>query len=271
MKDEEKRELLSYWRKLPYLTYPEAMSLLRGYFPEKNFSFSENEWVRDHYALITRILENDIGQFKLKVYFYERYYSSGILPLLEPECPTTYAALQYYVRPEEHFACFWVFGSLSTQEFTEWLQNNNIPSFFFGTTASPISNNQDDKLLEIPSKSATVVNAASPPHQQPPPEITQKRAVESAEEATPRLKRHEIAESWEKALEEEWNDFTYAYKKSREVFKRIVLDFIEVDIKKATSQYKLNQDGNKNIARDLKEVREKIAPYMIKKYSLPLP
>ena len=158
MNDEQKQELLELFRSTHYLTFNEVMSLLTGSFPGKKVRFAEKEWVRERYELIKRALEHDIGKFALTVYFYERYYPGGVMPLLEPECAAKYDELQYYVQPEEHAACFWLFGKLSTKEIKDWLQAKGIASFFFETTANLVQSAPDDKL---PTHSVAV-NATSP-------------------------------------------------------------------------------------------------------------
>ena len=77
MTDEQKQELLGYWKKQPYLKYYEALSLLTGSFPGKKVRFAEQEWVRERYELIKRILEDGIRKFELKVYFWETLSYDG--------------------------------------------------------------------------------------------------------------------------------------------------------------------------------------------------
>ena len=178
MNDEQKQELLELFRNTPYLTFNEVMSLLTGSFPGKKVRFAEKEWVRERYELIKRALEHDIGKFALKVYFYERYYPGGVMPLLEPECATKYDELQYYVQQEEHAACFWLFGKLSAKEIKDWLQNKCIASSFFDTTANPVQNSPDDKLQKHSDTPAAAVSETPPQRQKPPkPEVTQKDAA----------------------------------------------------------------------------------------------
>ena len=110
-------------------------------------------------------------------------------------------------------------------------------------------------------KSATIND--TPPQEPEQPEIPPE------EEVTPQLTPSEKALLWEKALQKELDDFTYGKKKNKKVFKRQLTDFINIKIRNITSLYKLSpvSGGNrKNIARDMKEVKDKIVPYMIEKY-----
>ena len=171
MNDEQKREALELWRKAPYLTYYEAMSLLTGRLPESKVVFSENENDSKRYELIERILEHDIQQFELKMYFDATYGYDGATQISPPQYATSENLQHFISHPNIYYGCWWIEGKLSAQELKEWLQKNGITSSFFGTAAGHIPDSLNDILPEPPSKPAPVVK------EPPQPEITQEIAA----------------------------------------------------------------------------------------------
>ena len=148
LSDEQKQELLDLWRKQPYLKYFDALNLLRGYFPEIKVYFAKEDSVPGRLELIERMLEGDLEQFKLKVYFREMYDGHGsTIPLLEPECVTANTLGYYAPLTDNNFANYWLYGELSTQELKGWLQGKGIANFFFETASTPILDSLNDKLL----------------------------------------------------------------------------------------------------------------------------
>ena len=164
MNDEQKQELLELWRKTPYLTYGESLSLLAGCLPntKRTVKFAEEESTPARSKLIEQILIDDIRQFKLKVYFWKTYVYDGEIQLLEPEYATQ-DTLHYYVPPPpENYAGFWIFGKLSTQELRDWLQDKGISSSFFDTIANNIQTSHNDKIPEHSDTPTLAVKEASP-------------------------------------------------------------------------------------------------------------
>jgi len=101
--------------------------------------------------------------------------------------------------------------------------------------------------------------------------LSQQQAPVGIEEGKPQLTRAKIAELWEEALGKEMLGFAYSETQDKSTFERRLRDFINIEIKGTTNQYKLTNDGRPNIARDMKEVKEKIVPYYGRKILLAIP
>lgn len=111
-KDDRKEELLELFIKTSFMPYAEVLELLQKCCPT-------------HINFIKRKLEEDLREFKLKVYFWESFYPGGSFPLLNPEFATK-ESLHFYVIPEENYANFWLLGELSTEDLKCWLRNENV-------------------------------------------------------------------------------------------------------------------------------------------------
>jgi len=76
------------------------LSLLAGCLPntKRTVIFDESENTQERSELIKRILEDDMQQFKLKVYFNASYEYGDRIPLLEWQ-DATEDSLHYYVPP----------------------------------------------------------------------------------------------------------------------------------------------------------------------------
>ena len=144
MNDEQKQELLHLWRVKKYLTYFEALALLRGFFPELEIQFAE-ERAHGRIKHIKQVLEDDIEQFGLRVYFDVWYDYGSETHLDEPDYATA-ETLNHFI-PSGDIASWWAHGKVLTQDLRDWLQNKGISSVFFETTASPIPNESIAKRM----------------------------------------------------------------------------------------------------------------------------
>lgn len=166
MNDEKKQELLELFSKTSYMKYCEIVYLIKSFMPER-------------LKLIMRMMEDDIRQFKLKVYYWERQGYGGPFPLLKPEYVTE-DTLEYYVpQPVEQYASFWVLGHLSTQEVKDWLQTKGIDNSFCEMNNTTIYDN-----AKLPDHSHNLTTDMKKTHLQqqklPKPELTQKDAAKLA-------------------------------------------------------------------------------------------
>jgi len=162
MTDAQKRELFELWRKTPYLTYYETLSLLAGCLPNTNrtVKFSEEESIKERFELIKRILTDSIQKFELKVYFWTTFVYDGEIPLDKPDFVTADTLDCFVPPPPENYSSFWLFGKLSSKELREWLQDKGIASSFFETTVNPIPEQKNAQKPEIQQAEITQEEAA---------------------------------------------------------------------------------------------------------------
>lgn len=151
MNSEQHQEIIELFLKTSYMKYHEILKLLRYLLPDRSKS-------------IIRILDDDIRQFKLKVYFWEVWNRSGPRPLLEPEY-VTLESIGYLVQPLAYHDQFWLHGDFSTKEFKEWLQGNDFMSLLLEELKSHLADRSDDEL----SKLTAAVNEPSSQTILPPP------------------------------------------------------------------------------------------------------
>jgi hypothetical protein len=161
MNDEQKRELLELWRGKAYLEYHEAVSLLSGYFPGIRVNFAEEESSPGRLKLLVQVLNDDIQQFTLRVYFDVWHEYRREIHLDEPDFATP-DTLNHFI-PSGNMTSWWIYGKLSAAELREWAQNKGIANAFLGTTASPSPDSLNDRLPEPLSKSAPAVNPVASP------------------------------------------------------------------------------------------------------------